>query len=207
MDNLEVAWGSGFIDGDGTFDRRQRWRAVSTRREHLDRLQVVFGGKVYALGPRPSDLHNDQFEWTLSTKRHGPDIGLILAGLSGHRREQLIGYGFTLSEVKPFTPEEELAWAAGWIDAEGHVCGTGASLSTNLIGVQVHTDEPLRRLQALFGGSINWHPNKWNGSHRWGVYGKAADVAITQLSPYLSPYRLAQVQAHYARQAQVRHRE
>lgn len=131
---------------------------------------------------------------------------MILPGLSSHRREQLVGYGFVLPEVNPFTLEEEVAWAAGWLDAEGHVCGTGASHCTNLIGVQVYTDEPLRRLQALFGGSINWYKNKWNGSYRWGLYGKNADAALERLKPHLSPYRTKQVAEHYERQLAVRTR-
>ena len=205
MDNLEVAWGSGFLDGDGTFDQRQRWRATSTQRDHLERLQTIFGGSVYDLGPRVSPQHHDLYEWSVSTKRSGPSVETILPGLSDFRRQRLRALGFQLPEtVRQFDSNEHLAWAAGWLDAEGHVCGTGASLSTNLIGVQVHTDEPLRKLQALFGGTINWHPNQWNGSYRWGVYGKNADVALEQLKPYLSPYRTSQIVAHYERQTAIR---
>lgn len=206
MDNdLVIAWASGFLEGDGSFDARQRWRASSTCTEHLDRLVSVFGGSHY---PNQNHTHHEgwkpQFEWSVSTKRTGhPDLIKIIPGLSQRRIDQLRGYGFSVPEQwESFTTEQEWAWLAGFIDAEGHVCGTGRSLSTNLILVQVYTDEPLVRARDLIGGgSIQWYPNKWNGSHRYGIYGKAADTVLRRILPYLCEARSSQVRRHWEAQS------
>jgi hypothetical protein len=166
----------------------------------------AFGGQWYP--SRTYDpKHSAKWEWSVSTKRSKLDIGRISQGLSGKRHEQLRAYGFTIPETEPYTEDERWAWLAGFMDAEGHVTGTGGSLSTNLILVQVATDEPLRWAQGIIGGGkINWHKNKWNGSYRYGVYGSTADKAIDRLMPMLCSYRSTQIQEHYARQRAKRAR-
>ncbi len=48
---LDVAWAAGFIEGEGTFvcshGRGIRVKVVQVNREPLDKLQRLFGGKIY----------------------------------------------------------------------------------------------------------------------------------------------------------------
>lgn len=76
----------------------------------------------------------------------------------------------------------ELAWAAGFLDGEGHFGLRGADGSPFVEAAQVRTRAPLDRLQVLFGGSIRCGRSAW----RWKLEGRpAVQLALPLLYPYL----------------------
>lgn len=93
----------------------------------------------------------------------------------------------------------ELAWAAGFIDGEGCIqyrvrqrTRGRHEYSLSLYVGQVDP-RPLRRLQALFGGSVGLKDPAKGESRRpiyyWRVVYATADAALRQLLPYLSVKR------------------
>jgi hypothetical protein len=88
---------------------------------------------------------------------------------------------------------EELAWAAGFVDGEGSVTiisrssngGPRRSYSLRLtVGQRVLT--PLLRLQRLFGGHISTKPLPQSGCFVWTVHTGAAVDALAQMRPFLT---------------------
>lgn len=82
----------------------------------------------------------------------------------------------------------EVAWAAGFLDGEGHFgIGRGGRggrhLRVVLEAAQVATREPLDRLQRLFGGNVREGKSAW----RWTLSGRDAVLtALLVLCPLLS---------------------
>lgn len=81
----------------------------------------------------------------------------------------------------------DIAWAAGFLEGEGSFWGT--QVRANQVQKQ-----PLERLQALFGGSLN---QRNNGTAKpiwqWAVCGEKARSVISAIYPWLSPRRKAQI--------------
>jgi len=88
--------------------------------------------------------------------------------------------------------ETDLAWAAGFIDGEGHIgCGLykhkGNKRSYHnaiLCAAQVKP-VPLHKLETMFGGTVRFCGDEYGGYYEWRVYGDNALRVLTQLLPYL----------------------
>lgn len=78
----------------------------------------------------------------------------------------------------------DLAWAAGFLDGEGHFDRQTCS------GAQKHP-ELLERLVRLFGGRV--HQNRGNGIHHWRVCGPRARGVMLTLYPFFSAKRKGEV--------------
>lgn len=91
----------------------------------------------------------------------------------------------------------EYAWAAGFIDGEGHFGCRQATKNTFQISIQVHQKgrEPLDKLQKIFGGKV--YITGRPGIFKWSIQ-KREDVvsAYEKLKPYLS--KVKQLQAEIA---------
>lgn len=87
----------------------------------------------------------------------------------------------------------DIAWAAGFLEGEGNFrTPTPGSPSANAHATQ-KDPESLRRLLALFGGSIGPHGQRdiW----RWNVYGRNAIVCLEAIYPYMTERRRTQIDA------------
>lgn len=87
--------------------------------------------------------------------------------------------------------ELQVAWAAGFLDGEGHLglgVNTGKYRGPKITASQVRVD-PLLRLQDLFGGSVSNPANRLTRSGRmyvWSIWnGAAVRVALLELRPHL----------------------
>lgn len=85
----------------------------------------------------------------------------------------------------------ELAWAAGFIDGEGCITTrvrrkkrTTRSYDLLLTVGQVNP-EPLRRLEAMFGGSTTIRPTQRRPLHVWRVANNRAAEALRAMRPFL----------------------
>lgn len=87
------------------------------------------------------------------------------------------------------TPREELAWAAGFFDGEGHVRGKGGTITKSEMQVGQKTVGCLERLQRALGniGYIGGPYHKEYPVYFWYLT-KTSDVdkALTALWPFLS---------------------
>lgn len=97
----------------------------------------------------------------------------------------------------------EAAWAAGFIDGEGHFGRTNSKGGPNrrlVIAVaQVHR-EPLDRLQGLFGGTVYGpYPSQHEKGHAYYQWNLAGHEAVSQAAAAMRPYmcgpKWAQAQA------------
>jgi hypothetical protein len=90
--------------------------------------------------------------------------------------------------------EIDYAWAAGFIDGEGHI-GTRLNTSnTYQISIQVHQKgtEPLDRLQKIFGGKVYTQHSK-PGIYKWSIQKRQLVLdTIDKLWPYLTEVKRAQ---------------
>lgn len=81
----------------------------------------------------------------------------------------------------------ELAWAAGFIDGEGHTGARETKWGTYQWSIQVHQKgrEPLDRLQKILGGKV--YKTGRAGIYKWSIQ-KKQDVVNTleKLWPYLT---------------------
>lgn len=90
----------------------------------------------------------------------------------------------------------DLAWAAGLYEGDGSTYRCYSSTgSTEAVEVSQKDPWVLRRLQALFGGSVC--QSKWAGPqrqelYRWRVYGARARGFLLTVHALLSPRRQAQ---------------
>lgn len=92
----------------------------------------------------------------------------------------------------------DLAWAAGFLEGEGHFAGSYSKTQT-VRACQVQR-EPLERLQAVFGGNI---PERkyWNYAaahnsqpiYRWSISGARARGVMMTLFTFMSPWRQQQI--------------
>lgn len=134
MDRLELAWAAGFFDGDGWTARvihRHTGRAVAQINqagangvpEVLVRFQAAVDGVGHIRGPKRKKDRQDLY-WWFSTKRVAiEDVGrLIGPWLCSDKAAQFRNsVGLDTMPIER-TATEELAWAAGFFDAEGSVC-------------------------------------------------------------------------------------
>lgn len=92
--------------------------------------------------------------------------------------------------------DTDYAWAAGFIDGEGHFGCRKTKFGTYQISIQVHQKgrEPLDRLQAIFGGKV--YITGREGIYKWSIQ-KAETVqdAVSKLWPYLTEVKRQQASA------------
>ena len=87
--------------------------------------------------------------------------------------------------------DTDAAWAAGFMDGEGTIgvyTGGVKKPFLRVVAAQSGTDKPLRRMQTLFGGSVNG-PYFYEGKKpqwKWTVTGSRAHVALTLMLPFFS---------------------
>ncbi len=92
--------------------------------------------------------------------------------------------------------ETDLAWAAGFIDADGSI-NISVKHTTSRYGVKYQNyflnlyaaqvvEEPLTKLKNLFGGSINIRPavGKKRAAFIWNVASVSAVIALEKMQPY-----------------------
>lgn len=92
--------------------------------------------------------------------------------------------------------DTDAAWAAGFIDGEGHVTirrfkNAGGGIIYNLSIEVANCDiRPLMRLKGLFGGSVyaKKAPTNpaWSQAYRWTIQTLMAKKCLIAISPYLS---------------------
>lgn len=96
----DLAWAAGFLDGDGCIscylrgDKKQdiyiKVSAVSTRREMLDKLQLMFGGSVCAMHKENSSRNwKSSWIWTTTHRRAERVLLAVHAYLVG-KHEQAV---------------------------------------------------------------------------------------------------------------------
>jgi len=131
MDRRELAWAAGFFDGDGWTARvahRSTGRAMAQINqasatgvpEVLVRFQAAVGGLGHIRGPKRKKGRKDLYCW-FSTKRGviediGRSLGPWLSPDKAAQFRDAVGLETTRIEG---AATEELAWAAGFFDAEG----------------------------------------------------------------------------------------
>lgn len=88
--------------------------------------------------------------------------------------------------------DQLVAWAAGFIDGEGHLSAIErrGSYQLSICASQVKSDEPMKRLQGLFGGNICLVDEKRPPRHdrfQWTLHG-AQNVrwALEEMLPMLT---------------------
>jgi hypothetical protein len=87
--------------------------------------------------------------------------------------------------------ENELAWAAGFIDGEGYIKWTVDKRGYGRLELDVAqvVKTPLERLQKIFGGGLygpyQYKTNK-QPHYRWILHGFAAREAVIRMLPYFS---------------------
>lgn len=163
----DLAWAAGFIDGDGCFTgaghKSHRSLAVQqVEREPLDRLVAILGvGRV--IGPVRNNGFGSRPQWRYNlyaARNLRLAMECLWPFLSGPKREQIRRLFESARAIPQFLEhaphrggprsQVELAWAAGFFDAEGCFCHTSASV---LSATLLQTDpEPLERFRVAVGG-------------------------------------------------------
>lgn len=88
-----------------------------------------------------------------------------------------------------------VAWAAGFVDGEGHFSAVArrGSYQLSITAVQVKNDEPLRRLRDLFGGNICVcvdRRERRSARHQWSLHGaQNVAAALREMMPFLTVKR------------------
>jgi hypothetical protein len=96
----------------------------------------------------------------------------------------------------PLTPEL-IAWAAGFIEGDGHI---GRNSTSQEVDVTQKQRWPLDRLGELFGGSIYQIHNQGvlkRSYWRWRVTGENARALMHLIYPYLSPEKQSHARSFY----------
>ena len=98
----EIYWASGFIEGDGCFQKNGVSGSVvvaQVNKEPLDLLLSIFGGrisKIYRKQYGPN--HNDAFEWRVTGPRARGVMFTIFSMLSDKRRRQSkLAFGISMN--------------------------------------------------------------------------------------------------------------
>ena len=91
----------------------------------------------------------------------------------------------------------EIYWAAGFIEGEGSFAAAGKYRTAPVLSVSQVNPEPLYRLKAIFGGSVNGPYHHKNPKHepffRW-VIGSIAGVEVMMtILPLMSEKRQQQI--------------
>jgi hypothetical protein len=94
--------------------------------------------------------------------------------------------------------EVAISWAVGFLEGEGYFLWTGR---TEKVSASQVNQEPLKRLQRLFGGNINgpYQISNPNASlyYRWDIHGPLARRALGLLYPEMSEIRKEQIDYAY----------
>lgn len=96
MNNEDLAWAAGFIDGEGHFGIANKERmtpqiylsAGQCDRRVLDRLQAILGGKVYGPYKQKKAGHNDYHYWRLGSQETKVAAERLWPWLSEVKKEQ-----------------------------------------------------------------------------------------------------------------------
>lgn len=91
----------------------------------------------------------------------------------------------------------DYAWAAGFIDGEGHFGARRTKHGTYQVSIQVHQkgDEPLQRLKSIFGGAV--YKTGREDIYKWSIQRRAlVEQVVLDLWPYLTDVK--RNQAHVA---------
>lgn len=91
MNLHSLHWAAGFLEGEGSFMNQRNQvcvSAVQVQREPLERLQKLFGGKIYKCAPKNS-LHQCYFKWNTLGSR-GAGVAMTLYTLLSPRRQQQV---------------------------------------------------------------------------------------------------------------------
>jgi hypothetical protein len=94
VDDLDLAWAAGFLEGEGSFFRQSRGdivvKATQVDRESLDRLSKLFAGSVtYDSRVRDRGTRQPQWQWRLDGRR-AVELMFILFPLMTERRQEQI---------------------------------------------------------------------------------------------------------------------
>jgi hypothetical protein len=77
----------------------------------------------------------------------------------------------------------DIAYCAGFFDGEGHVEYNGRySLQ---VSIAQNERTPLDFVEALFGGYVRLHPNKYNGIHNWHGNTNVGATFLETVLPFL----------------------
>lgn len=128
---------------------------------------------------------------TMVLDRGGRDhLGRYVRGHNGKRRGVWEKSTTRHATVTPTI--RRLAWAAGFLEGEGHFEWNRTSGRVDATQVQL---EPLERILALFGGNIKaQRPRENQQPHwRWWVCGSRARGVMLTLYPMMSPRRQGQI--------------
>lgn len=95
----DIEWAAGFLEGEGHFRRQsnssERIQAKQVQREPLERLQAIFGGRVYPTSHKKSrDMGkpwNDIWTWDVCGARARGIMMTIYALMSPKRQRQIVG--------------------------------------------------------------------------------------------------------------------
>ena len=93
---IDIAWAAGFIEGEGSFGNftTAGVRAAQVQKEPLDRLQKMFGGKIYLHKRNRDNAKNanakDIWVWYLYGSKAAGAIMSMLCLLSPKRFEQAV---------------------------------------------------------------------------------------------------------------------
>lgn len=115
--------------------------------------------------------------------------------LHGHRPlSDVARQGTTLPTIEP--KEVDIAWAAGFIEGEGHIrLNVSGRSKTQMVNARQVNREPLERLLCLFGGTIYSHDKKrLHPTSSWQVTGPLARRCLELIALQLSTNRRSQAE-------------
>src|SRR5262245_15378717 len=95
--------------------------------------------------------------------------------------------------------DTDIAWAAGFLEGEGHFSGDGRSPQ---VEATQNNSSPLLKLRELFGGSVRpdyWLQRRDKETYIWRACGSNARRCIDLIYPYLSDRRQVQADRAYTR--------
>jgi hypothetical protein len=212
----ELAWAAGVFDGDGTASgyvpKQRRSRVVQltvyqSTTPILERFRTALGGEGLICGPYRGRLYH----WT--TKRK--DVVRLACralspSLSDEKRRQLMRAIEGNAELARLItgvrrqPSTELAWAAGFFDAEGSITWSGRSPVLEVAQAEVDgaPGSALLRFASVVGvGRISGPrtvPSAWSRlpQFRW-IASSRADVhaSVERLWPFLGQEKRAQLRS------------
>jgi hypothetical protein len=86
----DIGWAAGFLEGEGYFSWNRTAisvQASQVQREPLDRLQMLFGGRIN--GPYSSKNQNPYFRWSLCGTRAAEVCMTLFVLMSPKRKEKM----------------------------------------------------------------------------------------------------------------------
>jgi hypothetical protein len=196
----QLAWCAGFMDGDGHFrcmgDYRFRTVVQQKYPEVLQRLQATFQAGVVR-GPRSvrkkSGLVIQVYRWQTSGSKAHEAVELLWEFLSPVKQEQIAaaydraGYEWPAGPWEPPTWREELAWAAGFFDAEGSTHLDRHHNDRPVVAVGQRERQVMDRFQAAVGlGAVEFRRDRGKPKYTWRVGGfEKSQAVMAMLWPFL----------------------